>query len=112
MMNAAKPRSILSGDSHHRSVRSVRCWMCARVGEKTPDSGRFAVGALINCSSSNGLLVEEYTETALHFPGGLKSSGPVVTPDTLVIDIAPEFAVVLGVWNGDLFTGLLHGSAG
>jgi hypothetical protein len=40
------------------------------VGEKTPDSGRFAVGALINCSSSNGLLVEEYTETALHFPGG------------------------------------------
>jgi len=25
-----------------------------------------------------------------------------VTPDTLVIDIAPEFAVVLGVWNGDL----------
>jgi hypothetical protein len=35
-----------------------------------------------------------------------------VTPDTLVIDIAPEFAVVLGVWNGDLFAGLLHGNAG
>src|ERR1017187_1868695 len=71
MTNAAKPRSTLSGDNHHRSVRSVRCWMCARVGEKTPDAGRFAVGALINCSSSNGLLVEEYTETALRFSAGL-----------------------------------------
>src|ERR1700737_4209038 len=49
MTNAAKPRSIRSGDIHHRSVRSVRCWMWARVGEKTPDAERFAVGALIYC---------------------------------------------------------------
>jgi hypothetical protein len=44
--------------------------MCARVGEKTPDAGRFAVGALIKCSSSNGLFVEDYTEEAPGFSPG------------------------------------------
>src|ERR1700728_2653932 len=38
-------------------------------------------------------------------------SGPVVAPDTLLVDIAPKVAVVIGVGNGDLFTGLLHGNA-
>jgi hypothetical protein len=47
MTNAAKPRSTRNGDNHHRSVRSVRCGMWARAGEKTPDAGLFAVGALI-----------------------------------------------------------------
>src|SRR5690348_11600432 len=45
------------------------------------------------------------------FSGGLGCSGPVVTADTLVVDIAPEFAVVLGIWNDDLLAGLLHGGA-
>jgi hypothetical protein len=35
-----------------------------------------------------------------------------VALDTPVIDIAPEFAVVPGVWNADLSAGLLHGNAG
>src|ERR1700744_1984355 len=38
-------------------------------------------------------------------------SGPVVAPDTLFVDIAPEVAVVIGVGNGDLFAGLVHVSA-
>jgi hypothetical protein len=46
-MNAKKPMFVTNGGSHHRSVRSVRSGNCARVAEKTPDAGRFAVGALI-----------------------------------------------------------------
>jgi hypothetical protein len=34
-----------------------------------------------------------------------------VAPDTLLVDVAPKVAVVIGVGNGDLFTGLLHGNA-
>jgi hypothetical protein len=46
-MNAERPRLVISGACHHRSVRNVRCAIWARPGEKTPDAGRFAVGALI-----------------------------------------------------------------
>jgi hypothetical protein len=38
---------VTSGGCHQRSVRSVRSGIWARPGEKTPDAGRFAVGALI-----------------------------------------------------------------
>jgi THAP4-like, heme-binding beta-barrel domain len=51
-----------------------------------------------------------YTENP-PFSGGLGLSGPLVTPDTLVVDIAPEIGFVLGVGNGDLLSGLLHGGA-
>src|ERR1700684_4252542 len=40
---------------------------------------------------------------------GAGLSVPVVTSDTLVVDVAPEVAVVLGVGNGDLLARLLHG---
>src|ERR1700722_20793983 len=43
------------------------------------------------------------TQKDPHFSRGVGLSGPVVTPDTLVVDIAPEIAVVLGIGNGDLF---------
>jgi hypothetical protein len=44
-------------------------------------------------------------------PGGFELSGPAVTADTLVVDVAPKIAVVLGVGDGDLFTWLVHGVA-
>src|ERR1700757_397807 len=110
-MNAKRPRFVTSGGNHHRSVRSVRSGNCARVAEKTPVAGRFAVGALIYCSSSNGLSGRRvHRENPLIF-GGLGLSGPVVTPDTLVVDLAPAVGVVLGVGNGDLLARLLHGGA-
>ncbi|EUA91620.1 hypothetical protein I551_1918 [Mycobacterium ulcerans str. Harvey] len=34
-----------------------------------------------------------------------------VTPDTFVVDIAPEIAVIVGVGDGDLLDGLLHRSS-
>src|SRR6185437_6362123 len=108
MINAANPKSIRSGDIHHRSVRSVRCSMCARVDEKTPDAGRFAVGALIKCSSSNGLFRRRVHISSPRNTGGLAFSGPVVAPDSLMVDVAPKVAVVIGIGDGDLFAGLLH----
>src|SRR4051794_2447486 len=36
-------------------------------------------------------------------------SGPIVTSDTLVVDITPEVAVVVGVGDGNPFAVLLHG---
>ena len=42
MTNAAKPRSVISGDFHHASVRSVRCGDL-RSGRRE-DAGAGAVG--------------------------------------------------------------------
>src|SRR5436305_4572164 len=112
MMKAERPRLVTSGGNHQRSVRSVRCGICARVAEKTPDAGRFAVGALIKCSSSNGLSGRRVHRDGAPLLWGATLSRPVVTPDTLVVDVAPEVAVVLGIGNDDLVAGLLHGGAG
>jgi len=35
-----------------------------------------------------------------------------VTADTLVVDVAPKVAVILGVRDGDFLTRLIHGVAG
>jgi hypothetical protein len=35
-----------------------------------------------------------------------------VTADTLVVDVAPKFAVILGVGDGDFLTRIIHGVAG
>src|ERR1700761_2138910 len=66
--------------------------------------------------SSSVFLFERAVDRRLHryeppFPGGLALSGPVVTSDTLVVDVAPKVTVVIGVGNCDLLAGLLHGGA-
>src|SRR5581483_528756 len=111
MTNAAKPRSIRSGDIHHRSVRSVRCWMWARAGEKTPDAERFAVGALIYCDPLRVASSESTHSERRAVPRGARSR-TTVSADTFVVDIAPEFGVVLGVGDRDFLSRLVQGVPG
>src|SRR3954465_2773140 len=108
MTNAAKPRLIRSGWSHHLSVRSVFSPMWARVGEKTPESERFAAGALIYCVPLRTGCRSKGTQKVSPLISRASLLRAVVTSDTLVVDIAPEIAVVLGVWDCDLLAGLVH----
>src|SRR5690348_15103292 len=97
MTKAASPRSVSSGACHHRSVRSVRCGIWARLGEKTPVARRSAVGALTVPFRRVQLLCE--------------ASMPAVSSlaaDAAIADVAPELPVVLGVGDRDLLAaGLL-----
>src|SRR3954454_14079680 len=86
MTNAAKPRSTISGDCHHRSVRNVRCGIWARLGEKTPVALRSAGGAL--------------TVPSRWWWCGTSVAG--LAGDAPVVDFAPEGGVVLGVRDRDL----------
>ncbi len=106
-MNAKRPRLVSSGGNHQRSVRSVRSGICARVGVKAPIAGRFAVGAH-QCDHATCYLVEGTQKNGPLFLGGLGYSVPV-TSDTLIVDIAPKFAIVLGVGDGDFLAGLRYG---
>src|SRR5690625_3699355 len=112
-MNAARPRLTISGCSHHRSVRSVRAGMSARLGEKTPVAGRFTAGALIK---GDPLHVGSSEDTQITPARGVwvpisrwadrdrepRWGSEPGAADPLVVDVAPELVVVLGVGDDHL----------
>src|SRR6185312_13503449 len=113
-MRRSRGRSSVATSTTGRCVGSVAgYWRVWVKRHRTQDGSRWVRSS--SCSSSNGLSVEGYTERRPPSAGGLGRgvgcSGPVVTADTLVVDITPEFDVVLGVGDHDLLAGLLHGGA-
>src|ERR1700742_1345699 len=98
-----------TGRCEASSARFVRAWVKRR---RTQHGSPWVRSSSVPLRT--GCQVEGYTERAPEFSGGSGSqrvSGPAVTSDTLVVDIAPEFAVVVGVGGGYLSAMLLHGGA-